>query len=65
MDGLTIKGGRLINNRPEPESGIARAARLRKELKNTTLIESVAGGIELAQEREEVREMISKMLKRQ
>ena len=32
--GLTVKDGRLINDRPVGESGIAEAARLRRQMKN-------------------------------
>lgn len=33
MGGLTIKDGRLINDKPDGMSGIAQAAMIRKEVK--------------------------------
>ena len=33
MSGLTVQGGRLINNRPDGVTGIQQVARMRKELK--------------------------------
>ena len=32
-DGLTVKDGRLINNRPNCKNGIEKAAELRKSMK--------------------------------
>ena len=34
VDGLDINHGRLINNRNEPEMGLSKAARLRREFKS-------------------------------
>lgn len=48
MDGLDIKDGRLINNRPDSETGIAKAARLRKEIKRAEKVRMIAEGNELA-----------------
>lgn len=51
VDGLIVKDGRLINLRPPGETGIAQAARFRKEVKRARKIEAIADGIELAEAR--------------
>ena len=48
MDGLTIKDGRLINDRPDSETGIAKLARKKKELKRAEKVLMIAEGNELA-----------------
>ena len=48
MDGLTIKNGRLINDRPDSETGIAKLARKKKELKRAEKERMIAEGNELA-----------------
>ncbi len=48
MDGLTIKNGRLINDRPDSETGIAKLARKKKELKRAEKVRMIAEGNELA-----------------
>jgi hypothetical protein len=57
MDGLTIKDGRLINNRPDGETGIAMAARLRRNVKRMEKISMIADGIEAAEMRKGIRLM--------
>ena len=49
--GLTVKDGRLINDRPVGESGIAEAARLRRQMKNRYKAECIADGIGIAERR--------------
>ena len=44
----TIKDGRLINNAPQLESGISRAARIKKERKRAEKVRMIAEGNELA-----------------
>jgi hypothetical protein len=44
----TIKNGRLINNAPELEMGITKAARMRKEMKRAKKVRMIAEGNELA-----------------
>ena len=44
--GLTVKNGRLINNRPDGLSGIAEAALYKKQMKKQYKIDSIADGIE-------------------
>jgi ABC-type uncharacterized transport system ATPase component len=44
FDGLTIKDGMLINNRPDGQSGIAQAAQVKKAMKTAEKISIVARG---------------------
>lgn len=55
MDGLIVKNGRLINNRPEwtNKSGIEKAAELRKEVKRAKKISMIADGIDMAEDRKD------------
>ena len=46
--GLTMKNGRLINNRPQGLTGIAEASLYRKQMKKQYKIDSIADGIERA-----------------
>ena len=57
MDGLTIKDGRLINERRPSETGIATAARLRAEMKGSKVVRNIADGIELSEERKVMKEI--------
>jgi hypothetical protein len=41
-DGLTVKDGMLINNRPDGQTGIAQAAQLRKSMKRAEKISTMA-----------------------
>lgn len=63
MDGLTIKDGRLINDRPAGISGIAHAAMLRKANKQRSITQDIALGIELADDRKQMKQAITKFLK--
>ena len=51
MGGLTVKDGRLINDRPNGITGIAQAAQLRKSMHNAKEVNIIADGIELAEGR--------------
>ncbi len=51
MDGLIIKNGRLINNRPPSESGIARACSIKKSVDRERKVSQIADGIERAEMR--------------
>ena len=44
FDGLTVKDGMLINNRPDGQSGIAQAAQVRKAMKTAEKVSIVARG---------------------
>jgi len=48
-EGLTIKNGRLINNRPVGETGIAEACRLRARVKHSTQVGTISEGIAQAE----------------
>ena len=50
-----MKGGREINLRPDSESGIAKACRIKKELKRAAKVSKIADGIELAEQRKDFR----------
>jgi hypothetical protein len=63
MDGLKMKDGRLINDRPVGVSGISQAAMLRKSNKQRSITQDIALGIELAEERKSVRDAVTKMFK--
>jgi hypothetical protein len=62
MDGLTIKNGRLQNNRPDGVSGISEACRLRRAMKTSHTVRDIASGIELAEQQKEMREMMTASL---
>ena len=44
---LTIKNGMLINNRADGQTGIAQAAELKRAIKNTKKVTTIAEGIVL------------------
>jgi hypothetical protein len=43
-DGLTVRNGRLINNRPDGQTGIAQAAEIRKSMKRAEKVSMIAKG---------------------
>ena len=51
MVGLTVKDGRLINDRPCGVTGIAQAAQLKKTMHRAKKVDMIADGIELAEGR--------------
>tara|TARA_R110002072_G_scaffold250919_1_gene409666 strand:+ start:416 stop:643 length:228 start_codon:yes stop_codon:yes gene_type:complete len=51
VGGLNVKDGRLINDREDGETGIAQAARYRKQMKKQYKIDCIADGIERAEMR--------------
>jgi hypothetical protein len=57
VDGLYIKNGRLINERPAGQSGIARAASIKRSIKNDRKINMIAEGIELAENKKDWRQL--------
>jgi hypothetical protein len=63
-DGLTIKNGRLINNRPTGITGIQEAAQIKSDLKKAKKLEmyseAVSLGIQKAENVENIREMFLK-----
>jgi len=60
MDGLTIKDGRLINNRPQSITGIEEAAMLKRAAKKARKVEEIASGIAMADSMKEITTMMSK-----
>jgi hypothetical protein len=57
-DGLTVKDGRLINNRPDGQTGIAQMAKLRKEAKRQEKIDVIAEGYSRGEMISEAKEMM-------
>jgi|TARA_Y100000033_G_C2691607_1_gene84013 hypothetical protein len=53
--------GGLPTPRPELESGISKACRLRAEMKGAKLVRQIADGIELSEDRKMMREMFGKL----
>jgi len=53
----TIKNGRLINNAPPLETGISKAARLRRDVRRSRKISKIADGIEMAEMRKNIKNM--------
>ena len=45
VDGLYVKNGRLMNDRRDGETGIARMARIKRAIKNDRKINRIAEGI--------------------
>ncbi len=44
FDGLTVRNGRLINNRPDGQTGIAQAADIKRSMKRAEKVMIVAKG---------------------
>ena len=57
VDGLYIKDGRLIHDRPSSESWIARAASIKRSVKNYRKINQIAEGIQLAEDKKNFRQL--------
>lgn len=57
VDGLYSKDGRLINDRPDGQTGIARAASIRRAVKNDRKINQIAEGIQLAEDKKNFRQL--------
>jgi len=60
-DGLTMKNGRLINNRPCGETGIAEMARARKMAKREEKVSMIADGYARGEMMSEASEMMMMM----
>lgn len=45
FDGLTVKNGRLVNNRPDGQTGIAQASQVRKSMKQAEKVSMIAKGV--------------------
>lgn len=57
-DGLTMKNGRLVNNRPCSETGISEMARARKMAKREEKVSMIAEGYSRGEMMSEASEMI-------
>tara|TARA_R100000773_G_scaffold41985_1_gene38877 strand:+ start:586 stop:780 length:195 start_codon:yes stop_codon:yes gene_type:complete len=57
VEGLFVKDGRLMNKRPDGETGIAEAARIKRAIKNDRKINQIAEGIELAENKKNFRQL--------
>lgn len=44
FDGLTVRNGRLINNRPDGQTGIAQASEIRQAMKRSEKVMIIAKG---------------------
>lgn len=53
-DGLTVRDGRLINNRPNCKNGIEKAAELRKAVKRAEKIEMYSEAVALGNMKEDM-----------
>ncbi len=51
MGGLTVKNGRLINDRPVGISGIQEAVEMKSSMKKIQKVNMIADGIELSEGR--------------
>jgi len=57
MDGLRVEKGRLVNDRYPSESGIAKAARIKRAVENDRKINQIAEGIQVAENRKKFNEL--------
>ena len=57
LDGLRVKNGRLINDRYPSETGIAKAARIKRAVVNDRKVYQIAEGIEVAENMKNFRQL--------
>jgi len=57
VNGLLVKDGRLINDRKDGESGIARAASMKRAVDNDRKVNQIAEGIQLAEDKKNFRQL--------
>jgi hypothetical protein len=57
FDGLTVRNGRLINNRPDGQTGIAQAADIKRSMKRAEKVMIVAKGTAMGEMMSEMGEM--------
>jgi hypothetical protein len=57
VQGLYVKDGRLINDRPDGVSGIQQAANIKRAVKNDRKINQIAEGIQLAENKKKWKEL--------
>jgi|TARA_R110000787_G_scaffold204235_1_gene314749 hypothetical protein len=58
MNGLTIKNGRLINDRPDGMTGIQQAANMKRIIDEDRKIKMIADGIERAENTKSFRDFM-------
>lgn len=58
MNGLTIKNGRLVNERPVGMTGIQEAANMKRIIDEGRQIKMIADGIQRAESMKEFRELL-------
>jgi|TARA_R100000900_G_C3255243_1_gene148252 hypothetical protein len=58
MNGLTIKNGRLVNERPDGMTGIQEAANMKRIIDEGRQIKIIADGIQRAESMKEFRELL-------
>lgn len=58
MNGLTIKNGRLVNERPDGMSGIQQAANIKRIIDEDRKIKVIADGIERAENTKSFRDFM-------
>lgn len=46
-NGLTVKGGRLINNAPDGQTGISQAVQIKKSMKRADKISMISEGVRI------------------
>ena len=46
-NGLTVRNGRLVNNRPTDKTGIAQAVEMKKSLKRMEKVSMIAEGVKI------------------
>lgn len=56
FSGLTVRNGRLINNRPDGQTGIAQAADIKRSMKRAEKISIVAKGTAMGEAMSEMGE---------
>jgi hypothetical protein len=44
-NGLSVRNGRLVNNRPDGQTGIAQASQVRKSMKQAEKVSMIAKGV--------------------
>lgn len=58
--GLSIEGGRLINERPDGMTGIQLASKMKRARKRMDKVDMIAEGNEMARMRRDMRDMFKK-----
>ena len=64
MDGLTVKNGRLVNERPDGITGIQHAANIKRGRKNAKKVEQIAEGVAMADSIREMKIVLHKAKKK-